>query len=720
VEIRGITKIFCIERILAKHVEFRICECKFYHHGGGPLHSNYKKQFEDIREIIKYLQHLVFRLQKMEDGVYLFTFFEGMLAEQLNLSTEYTLGKSPIDIFPWIKGFLLRTLKRIERNRQTVEFELPYKEQIYSVSATPIIDQNEITAIVGIAKDITDRKKAEKELIESEQRFQSLAKATFEGIIIHQDGIILDVNRSIEEMFGYTLQELKGKSAISLALEEFQPLLLEKIHTMDEKPYEAVGLRKDGSTFPAELVAKNSTYNGKPVRVVAVRDISERKKNEKMIQHLAYYDSLTGLPNRTLFHNRLKYALAHAHRNQGKLAVLMLDLDRFKYINDTLGHSIGDQLLQEAANRLRKCIREDDTLSRLGGDEFSILMLEITDVQEVLSVVHQITDVFSQPFLIRDHELYVTVSIGISVYPDDGADGETLVKHADTALFRAKDQGRNNYQLYTPAMNEQALQRLMLENQLRKALARNEFSLHYQPMVNANTGTIVAVEALIRWHHHELGMVSPAHFIPLAEETGLIIPIGEWVMWAACSQCKAWQEMGYPPVRISINLSGRQFAQDNLVDKIAQVLGGTGLDPEYLQIELTESIIMQNAEANVRKLHQLKEMGIQIAIDDFGTGYSSLSYLKAFPIDKLKIDRSFVWEINSNGEEGVIAAAVISLAQSLKLQVVAEGVETKEQVQFLSQRGCYEMQGYLFSKPLTFDAFEKLLATGNPVIHMEA
>lgn len=433
------------------------------------------------------------------------------------------------------------------------------------------------------------------------------------------------------------------------------------------------------------------------------------------LNYLSYHDPLTNLPNRIQFTEHLVQALARARRDSSKLAVMFLDLDRFKLINDTLGHNSGDLLLQAVAKRLTSCVRKGDTVARLGGDEFTVILPGITGGKDAAKVAQKIIDTLAQPFILGCHELFITTSIGISIYPSDGADMETLVKNADTAMYLAKEQGRNKYQFYTQAMNEAALEKLSMENDLRRALNREELEVHYQPIVDLVTGRINGVEALVRWRHPQLGLIEADKFYPLAEETGLIVPLGEWVLRTACAQNKAWQKAGFPPVYVSVNLSVRQFQQQNLADTVIRVLADTGLDPKYLQLEITEDIAMHHEERVIPKLRNLKNLGVHIAIDDFGTGYSSLSCLKKFPVHKLKIDQTFIHNLTEDACDSAITSSIISMAHSLGLQVVAEGVETEAQLAFLRDGWCNEVQGYLFSSPLPAKAFERFLDQQNAI-----
>jgi diguanylate cyclase (GGDEF)-like protein/PAS domain S-box-containing protein len=445
------------------------------------------------------------------------------------------------------------------------------------------------------------------------------------------------------------------------------------------------------------------------------RDITERKRLDAELARLANHDALTGLPNRNLLHDRIAQALAFARRHDLRAAVMFLDLDRFKTVNDTLGHHVGDRLLMAVAERLRACLREGDTVARIGGDEFVVVLPDIgagDDLAGVDGVAEKLMESLAAPFLIEEQELFVSGSLGVGIYPRDGTDMATLLKHADIAMYRAKDEGRNNRQYYAAEMNVRAHERLALENSLRHAIERDEFELHYQPQIAVENGAIVGMEALIRWRHPSLGMVSPADFIPLAEETGLIVPIGEWVLRAACAQNRAWREAGLPPVRVAVNLSARQFRQRDVVRLVADTLGVTGLSGAGLDLELTESMLMHDPEGVIATLNGLKAMGVRIALDDFGTGYSSLAYLRRFPIDEIKIDRGFVRDFDPVSGTAPLVPAIIGIARSLGLAVVAEGVETPEQHRYLSRQCCDRMQGYLFSRPVPATEIAALLADG--------
>lgn len=431
-----------------------------------------------------------------------------------------------------------------------------------------------------------------------------------------------------------------------------------------------------------------------------VSDITERKQAEQKLSHASYYDSLTDLPNRELFRDRLRQALIQARRHGRMLAVMVLDLDRFKGINETLGHTMGDLLLQAVAKRLVRCVREDDTVARPGGDEFTILFADMAEAQDASLVARKIHEALIKSFSLGGREYFITTSIGISLYPAHGADVDTLIKNADAALYQAKARGRNNHQFYIEAMHAEADKKLFLENSLRKAIDREEFTLHYQPLVDLGSGRTTGAEALVRWQHPELGLLSPLEFIPLAEETGLIIPLGDWILQKACMQARQWRDAGFPPLRISVNLSMRQFTQNAVTDTVLKAINAAQLNPGLLELELTESMVMNDAETTIASLRELKAIGVHLSLDDFGTGYSSLSRLKDLPLSTLKLDQSFVSAITRDKSNAAISRAIIGLSHNLDLRVIAEGVETTDQLEFLRGLECDGVQGYLFSRPL--------------------
>ncbi|BBH23428.1 hypothetical protein Back11_47730 [Paenibacillus baekrokdamisoli] len=464
----------------------------------------------------------------------------------------------------------------------------------------------------------------------------------------------------------------------------------------DEKFY-----RKDNSSFPVEFVISFIREGEETVgEVVTFKDITQRKQMEAEIKYHAYFDSLTDLPNRVLLKDRLNQGLTQAQINGEKLAVLYLDLDRFKFINDSLGHSFGDLLLRDVAKRLSDCVPKGATVSRQGGDEFTIYLPNIKSETEVLKVVHLVVDSFSEPFQLLENEIYIKASIGISLFPDNGDTTETLIKNADTAMYKSKEITGNSYHFFSQGMDTRTFETVKLENALYKALDKDELVIHYQPQINYKTKQIVGVEALLRWNHPKKGMIAPDQFISIAEETALIVPIGEWVLKESCRQLKEWQEKGYPSISMSVNLSVRQFEQNNLFSMIKNILEAVGLSPECLHLELTENLIIKNTDLTLKTMKELKGLGIKIAIDDFGTGYSSLGYLKNLPIDTLKIDKSFLQDITEDDDNAAITNTIITLAQNLNLSVIAEGVETRQHVEFLSDRNCYLMQGYYFSRPM--------------------
>ena len=479
-------------------------------------------------------------------------------------------------------------------------------------------------------------------------------------------------------------------------------------------PSNCILIRRDGFETPIEDSAapihdREGLATG---AVIVFRDVSAARAMAVQMAHSAQHDFLTGLPNRMLLSDRVNQAIFLAWRHMKKVAVLFLDLDGFKHINDSLGHPIGDKLLKSIAKRLVDCVRAPDTVSRQGGDEFVVMLSEMEQPEDAAIAARRILQAVAEAHSIDQHDLHVTTSIGVSVYPDDGLDAETLIQNADTAMYQAKENGHQSYQFFKPAMNVRAVERQSIEESLRRALERNEFTLHYQPKVNLKTGEITGAEALIRWTHPTRGPVPPGHFIPVAEDCGLILPIGNWVLREACKQARAWQDAGLPLGTMAVNISAMEFRDESFLEGVFAILKDTGLDPRALELELTESVLMKRAESTESILKTLRARGVRLAVDDFGTGYSSLSYLRKFPIDALKIDQSFVRQITSAPDETTIVAAVISMGRSLKLRVVAEGVETQEELKFLQAHECDEAQGYYFSRPVVAQQFANLLKTG--------
>lgn len=561
-------------------------------------------------------------------------------------------------------------------------------------------------------RDVTARFTAEAALRESEIRYRLLFEQNAAGVCVsHLDGKIVDCNATFASMLGFRRHDLVGRSMPELYANPAEAgeliALLRGVGTLNSVEIE---LRREDRR--ALWVLENLVLVGDAITGVVhatVVDISDRKRAEEQIEFHAYHDVLTHLPNRKLFTDRLRHALTRAKRAGKSVAVMFIDVDHFKTINDTFGHTAGDELLLEMAGRLRECVREDDTVARMGGDEFAIILAELRQAPDAMFVAQKILEAAQEPLSIAGVSLVVTVSIGISIYPVDGVDPESLLRNADSAMYRAKEGGRNNYQLCTDEMKRRALERLAVERRLRTAVNDGQLLLVYQPQINLVSGRTIGVEALVRWNDPERGIVEPASFIPIAEETRLIVPLGEWVLRTACKQMKEWQDRGAGPIRVAVNLSARQFQQHDLELMVRAALEDSGLGASSLELEITETTAMQNAESTVETLHALRRIGAGISIDDFGMGYSSLNYLKRFPISAVKIDRAFVNDLSSNDGDAAIVSAVISMARSLRLRVVAEGVETAEQLAFLRAKECDEAQGFYFSRPVMTDEATRVL-----------
>lgn len=569
----------------------------------------------------------------------------------------------------------------------------------------------------ALQREIGEHRKAQEILMKSEQKLRLHAhQAPLAFIEWDLSFRVVEWNPAAERIFGYSRQEALGRHAASLIAAErscdtiatlWKRLLIDKHSaqvTIDNRTKDQRNIVCEWYYTP--LV---DAQGGVLTVMTLAHDVTANRQAQERLNYLAYHDELTGLPNRSLYNDRLSQAMIEARRQGRYVGVMLLDIDHFKMVNDTMGHDAGDELLRDIGKRLSVCLRESDTVSRFGGDEFGLVLADMADPRDAIFVAQKMLDSFAPPFFVGGRELFVGPSFGITIYPVDSDDPDGLVKNADSAMYHAKAQGRNNFQFYSAELTARAQSRLDMETSLRRALERREFLLHYQPKFSLETGEMTGVEALIRWQHPALGMVSPRDFIGIAEESGLILPIGEWVLLAACQQVKGWHDEGFAQVKLAVNLSTKQFRQSRLKDTLAVVLAETGFDPRNLEFEITESVLMENTTAVSEVLAELKAMGISISVDDFGTGYSSLSYLKRFPIDALKIDRSFVRDIPADHDDAAIVRAIIAMSRSLRMKVIAEGVETDEQQQFLRAEGCDEIQGYLSGRPVPPEEFLRML-----------
>ncbi len=574
----------------------------------------------------------------------------------------------------------------------------------------------------GILRDVTERRKTEQALRESEARFRALTNLSSDWYW-EQDAELRYTRMESRHTTSNAIQRtFIGRHPWETELEMHAPGGWEAHRALlqSRQPFrDAIMFRQLANDTPYYISVSGEPMFDQENRFVGYRgvsrEITDQKIAEARIQHLATHDSLTGLPNRAMFNQLLSHALTGAHRNERKVAVLFIDLDRFKFINDTLGHVAGDQLLQEITERFKKALRASDVIARLGGDEFVVLIEDVKSVDKVRTVARKLLSAAIKPVLLLGRECRVTASIGIALYPQDGVDEQTLMKNADIAMYFAKSEGKNNFQFYSNDITSQSLERLTLENNLRHAMENGELALHYRAKRDLCSGAITGVEALLRWDNPELGTVSPAQFIPAAEETGLIVPIGKWVLRTACLQNVAWQKQGLPPICMAVNLSVRQFGDEHLLTDLTEILAETGMAPHLLELEITEGMVIQNPAQAVKLLSEIKQLGVRLAIDDFGTGYSSLGQLKNFPIDTLKVDRSFIRDVATNNEDKAITEAIIAMGKTLSLTVVAEGVETREQEAFLREHACDEMQGYYFSRPIPGNEFAELLRDHVPV-----
>ena len=586
--------------------------------------------------------------------------------------------------------------------------------------------QIETRGVLRALRYAIGRKIMEEALFAEKERAQVTLDCIGDAVVCTDiSGKITFLNIVAEKMTGWPSREAARRGADEVshimgattreAVLHLMEMAVAQNRTLD-LPANCILTRRDAVEIPIEgSAAPIHDRAGRPIGAVFVfRDVSAARAMARQLAHSAQHDVLTGMPNRTLLNDRVSQAIVLAHRHGKKVAVLFLDLDGFKHINDSLGHAIGDKLLQSIAGHLVECVRGSDTVSRQGGDEFVVLLSEVERPEDISLAAKRMLRAVATAHSIDQQELHITASIGVSVFPDDGPDAETLIKNADTAMYQAKENGRQSYRFFTPAMNVRAVERQSIEESLRRGLERREFTLHYQPTINLRTGAITGAEALIRWTHPDRGPIAPAQFIPIAEDCGLIVPIGQWVLREACRQARAWLDAGLPLATMAVNVSAMEFRDENFLEGVFAILAATGWDPSALELELTESVLMKRAQFTESSLRTLRARGVQLAIDDFGTGYSSLSYLRKFPVDTLKIDQSFIRQITTGPDETAIVNAVISIGQSLNLRVVAEGVENPKELAFLQAHHCDEAQGYYFSRPVLPQQFARLLETGIP------
>ncbi|MDR7089997.1 EAL domain-containing protein [Cellvibrio fibrivorans] len=597
------------------------------------------------------------------------------------------------------------------KGEQLVEFEWSQAQKKQRTWEARVI-LRERDEVVMVIRDITQRKQQEAEL----RLWAKVFEGSNEAILITDAHLnIILVNKTYEKIMGYTEEEVLGVDTATVGTRlHSHSFFRNLVHILKERGYwqgELINKRKNGEKFPTWYsISQVLNADGQPENYIAIfSDISERKKSRERIDFLAHHDSLTELPNRALLNDRLEMAINTAKRRGEKVGILFIDLDRFKNINDSLGHAAGDQILRQTAARLSAAVRTDDTVARLGGDEFVVLLPRVRDERSLAEVAIKLREELLLPYILEDMPLHLSPSIGIAVYPDDGETPSTLIKNADAAMYLAKEKGRNNYQFYTPVLNARTLDRLKLEYDLRSALEQGQFELHYQPQIVAGSKTLYGAEALLRWRHPERGLVPPNHFIPLAEEIGLIIPLGAWVIAEAARQVNAWHQAGFADLIVSVNISALQFHQAGFLAEVQGLLAQAGTQPSALELELTESMLMSDMEVSIQVLQAFRDLGYRIAIDDFGTGFSCLNYLRRLPVNILKIDQSFVRDMQTDGASLAIVTSIIRLAESLGMETIAEGVETAEEVALLASQGCRLMQGYHFSKPLPPVQFEAWL-----------
>ena len=593
-------------------------------------------------------------------------------------------------------------------NTQTMRYTRQFKNEIGKVQhieavLRPHEENGVLKGLVALMTDVSHHHQVTQKIRDSEERMRKFAAITTEAIVLHRDGIIMDGNDALSRLAGYTINELRGTAILDYVAPEVRLRALQNLRSESEERYESIAVHKSGLHIPVEIEAKTMPGENDSHRIVVLRDMTDRLQTRQRIDFLAQHDLLTHLPNRARLNHLLSDVIAKAAGQQSRLAVLSLDLDQFKFVNDSLSHRAGDLLLCEMAQRIQSALRPQDIVARVGGDDFVIVLPDNPSLLETEALVAQLRTPVEAPYQVEGTQLNVSLSVGIAMYPNDGQCPEALLSNAEAALQMAKARGRSYTQFYTPALEGRATRMLMQEQMLRNAVERGEFELHYQPQTLIQSGELAGFEALVRWKHPHRGLVSPNEFIGFAENRGLIAAVDRWVLNQACRQAKAWQDDGYLPVPVAVNLSAQEFRQRDVVQEVAQVLDDTGLDARYLHIEITETTLMLSGTQMQQTLHALKALGVGLAIDDFGTGYSSLAYLRKHPIDRLKIDRSFVADLPHNPDAAAIVNAIVQMGQSLHLEILAEGVESPEQLHMLRQMGCAMMQGFLVSAPMPAD-----------------
>lgn len=731
-ELSGLNVSNTIYEPIIRFLSFLIIVCIFYH---------YLKRLAETKEKLRFNESFSNSvLENMEDGITIYD-KQGQVLYSNEAARTFGISeiKDPLEQCSEVYGLYYPNWTSHLSKEDLPISKILHGESVYNqevwvmpkgkplrvllFNGKPVqFTSHDTVLYLMMAQDATQRRWTEQRLAVSEQRFKSLFKHNPDMVFwIDVNGRFLGANAVAETTIGYEERELLQKSYRDvMANGEVEQVIKQFKQTIKGEPqtFESRIMNSEKDVLEVNVTVMPITVEQNIVGVYAVvKDITERKKTDEMVQYLAYHDTLTGLANRRLFYNQLSEAFSAAKQHDHIVGLMFLDLDRFKFINDTLGHDIGDLLLVAVARRLEGCISSMDTISRLGGDEFTFILPNSTR-EKTAKVAKKISEVLSQVFIIEGQEVYITASIGISIYPSDGENIETLIKHADTAMYAAKDSGKDNFRFYTPSMNEVFSRHMLLEKGLREALKNNELELYYQPKIHIITGQVVGFEALIRWNHPYLGLVSPAEFIPLAEETGLIIPIGKWVLRSACLQARNWQQQGHSFVKMAVNLSVVQFQDEGLISEIIRVLAETGLAHDSLELEITEGISIDDNQSFLAKLIELKALGIRISIDDFGKGYSSLSYLQKLPIDTLKIDKSFIQGMTS--EKGIdLVEAILTIGHQLNLTIVAEGVEEPSQLELLRRLGCDELQGYLFSKPIPAEEVEEKLIELGQIKYLE-